>query len=113
MRVLNVQYRRDALAPLELVDVSSQWPIAQRWYAVGRINYSLRDRKVAEGVLGMEYKADCWIFRVVGQRIPTGTGVATSSLFFQLELSGLARLGSNPLQVLRRNVPGYQILNQP
>lgn len=112
-KVLNLQYRRDRLNNLEQVDFSSQWPIAARWYGVGRLNYSLPDRKVAEGLAGFEYKADCWVFRVVGQRIPTATGKATSALFFQLELSGLARLGSNPLDVLRSSIQGYQMINQP
>jgi len=126
MRVLNVQYRRDTnvlqldqgtgvIRPEDLrqFDVSAQWPFAQRWYGVGRVNYSLRDSKVAEGLLGVEYKADCWVFRIVGQRTPTAAGEATTSLFFQLELNGLTRLGSNPLDALRANIPGYQLINQP
>ncbi|HYD81917.1 MAG TPA: LPS-assembly protein LptD [Paucimonas sp.] len=112
-QVLNLQYRRDLFNNLKQVDVSSQWPVARRWYGVGRINYSLPDSKVVEGLLGMEYKADCWVFRIVGQRIPTGTGKATSAYFFQLELNGLTRLGSNPLEALRSSIPGYQLVNQP
>ncbi|MEC5215729.1 LPS-assembly protein [Actimicrobium sp. GrIS 1.19] len=113
MKVLNLQYRQDLANDLEKsVDVSTQWPFAQRWYGVGRINYSIKTRKIAEGLLGMEYKADCWIFRIVAQRIPTATLQATTSLFFQLELNGLSKLGSNPLAALRSSVPGYQNINQ-
>jgi LPS-assembly protein len=112
-RVLNLQYRRDLLNKLEQVDVSGQWPIAQRWYGVARVNYSLPDRTVAEGLFGVEYKADCWVFRIVGQRIPTSAQQASSAIFFQLELNGLTRLGSNPLDVLRSSIPGYQLVNQP
>lgn len=111
-RILNVQYRRDLPNNLEQFDTSAQWPIASRWYGVGRVNYSLPDRKIVEGLLGMEYKADCWVFRVVGQRIPTATEKATSAIFFQLELNGLTRLGSNPLDALRTSIPGYQLINQ-
>jgi len=117
MHVLNLQYRLDRLIDqrniLKQVDLSAQWPFAQRWYGVGRINYSIPDSKVAESLLGVEYKADCWIFRLVGQRTPTAQGQATSSLFFQLELTGLTRLGSSPLRALRANIPGYQLINQP
>ena len=112
-RVLNMQYRRNLPAALELAEVSGQWPIASRWYAVGRVNYSIKDKKMAESLLGMEYKADCWVFRVVGQRTPTATGVATSSIFLQLELNGFSKIGSNPLDILRTSVPGYQVVNQP
>jgi LPS-assembly protein len=111
--VLNLVYRRDVLNALEQIDVSAQWPLANRWYGVSRINYSLPDQKVAEGLLGLEYKADCWVFRVVAQQIPTATGKATSALFFQLELNGLTRLGSNPIETLRTSIPGYQLVNQP
>lgn len=117
MHVLNLQYRLDRLIDpqniLKQVDVSAQWPFAQRWYGVGRVNYSLDDNKVAESLLGFEYKADCWIFRMVGQRTPTAEGRATSALFFQLELSGLTRLGASPLSALRANIPGYQLINEP
>jgi len=112
-RVLNLQYRRARVNNLEQVDVSGQWPVSDRWFGVARVNYSLPDSKVAEGLLGMEYKADCWVFRVVGQRTPTATGQTNSAIFFQLELNGLTRLGSNPIDALRANIPGYQLVNQP
>ncbi|HVK95455.1 MAG TPA: LPS-assembly protein LptD [Noviherbaspirillum sp.] len=112
-KVLNLKYRRDKPNNLEQVDLSGQWPFASRWYGVARVNYSLPDNKLAEGLLGVEYKADCWVFRMVGQRTPTAAGQATSSIFFQLELNGLTRLGSNPIDALRTNIPGYQLVNQP
>lgn len=127
MRVLNLQYRRDIsnlTSPLEQIDLSAQWPVAQRWYGVGRINYSLRNDvstaassqrngKIAEALLGFEYKADCWILRLVAQRTPTSSSTATTGFFVQLELNGLSRIGSNPLDALRKNIPGYQMINQP
>ena len=112
-RVLNLEYRRDVPNNLQQVEFSTQWPIAQRWYGVARVNYSLIDHKIAEGLGGLEYKADCWLFRIVGQRTPTATNQTSSSLFFQLELNGLTRLGSNPLDALRSSIPGYQNINTP
>jgi LPS-assembly protein len=113
MHVLNLQYRRDVPNALEQFDVSGQWPLAQRWYGVGRVNYSLRDQKIAEALFGFEYKADCWVFRAVAQRTPTSAQAATTGLFLQLELNGLSRIGSNPLDALRSSIPGYQMINQP
>ena len=113
LKVLNLQYRVDLPNNLEkFFDVSGQWPLSRRWYGVGRIDYSLKTNKIAEGLLGVEYKADCWVFRAVAQRIPTATQQATTALFFQLELNGLSKLGSNPTDALYRNVPGYQNVNQ-
>ena len=112
-KVLNLLYRRDVPNNLRQAEFSTQWPFAQRWYGVARVNYSLPDRRIAEGLAGLEYKADCWVFRMVGQRTPTATNQTASSLFFQLELNGLTRLGSNPLDALRSSIPGYQNINQP
>jgi LPS-assembly protein len=111
--VFNIEYRKDVPNALEQFDTSAQWPIVNRWYGVARLNYSLLDHAIVEGLGGLEYKADCWVFRVVAQRIPTGTNQTTSALFFQLELNGLTRVGSNPLDTLRASVPGYQLINQP
>ena len=61
---------------------------------------------------GFEYGADCWISRIVVQRFALTAGASTTSLFVQLELNGFSRLGSNPLESLKRNVPGYQRINE-
>jgi len=111
MKVLNAEYRyvRDSFRN---ADVSAQWPLSMRWYGVGRVSYSLRDRKVLEGLVGLEYKADCWIFRMGAQRFVTAAQTASTSTFFQLELNGLSRLGlGNPLDSFYKSIPGYTRLN--
>jgi LPS-assembly protein len=81
-------------------------------YGVGRVNYSYRDSRLTDAVLGLEYDAGCWIGRLVFHRLSTGRAEATKRLSFQLELSGLSRLGVNPLRVLKDNVPGYRLLRE-
>lgn len=121
-RVLNLQYRLDRTYvsttntltdSIKQVDVSGQWPLTQRIYAVGRVNYSIPDRTVAEGLAGFEYKADCWVFRVVAQRIPTSSTKASTGFFIQLELNGFSKIGSNPMDAIKSSVPGYQNVNLP
>lgn len=80
------------------------------WYTVGRVNYSRRDSRITDSLIGFEYDSGCWIGRVVAERLSTGRSEATTRLMFQLELVGLSRLGSNPLGVLRDNIPGYRLL---
>ena len=80
------------------------------WYAVGGVNYSTLDRRITDAVAGVEYDAGCWIGRVVATRTSTGLSEATTRLAVQLELVGLSRLGSNPLQVLKDNILGYRLL---
>ncbi len=80
------------------------------WYSVGRLKYSLQDSRLVDSLAGVEYDAGCWIGRIVAERLSTGRSEATTRLLFQLELVGLSRLGSNPLQVLKDNIPGYRLL---
>lgn len=112
-KILNLAYRyqRDTL---EQVDASAQWPVADRWYMVGRSNYSLMDKKMVDGLLGFEYKADCWSLRFLAQRFATNITNNTSGFSIQLELNGLAKLGfgGNPIDALRRNISGYQISDE-
>jgi len=129
-RVLNAAYRLQR-GVSEQVDVGWQWPLADftsnpapaqgvpgrglgagRWYSVGRINYSMPDRKIVDLVAGFEYDAGCWIGRLVLERLQVGTSSANQRILFQLEFSGFSRLGSNPLQSLRANIPRYQYLRE-
>ena len=111
-KVLNVGYRFTR-GVFENVDVSAQWPIARGWSGVGRANYSLRDGRIAEGLAGIEYNGGCWVVRLVHYNVAVGTGEASRSIFLQLELNGVARVGSNPLEVLRENIAGYTKINEP
>jgi LPS-assembly protein len=105
-RVVNVGYRftRDVL---HQVDASSQWRWSEKWQTVARLNYSLQDQRILEGLAGLEYNACCWSLRFVLQHLTTATQKTTTAAFLQLELNGLMQIGSNPLQVLQRSIPGY------
>lgn len=122
------RYQRDLSQQL---DVGWQWPLNDlwgergqelgagrgqgegRWYSVGRLNYSLNERKLVDSILGFEYDAGCWLGRVVLERLQTSTTSATQRIMFQLEFVGFTRLGINPLKSLKDNIPGYQYLREP
>jgi len=123
MKVLNAEYRyqRDSFRN---IDFSAQWPIGRRWYGVGRVSYALRSYgvgqevnpatggKLIESLIGLEYKADCWVFRMGAQRFVTAAQETSTPIFFQLELNGLSRLGlGNPLESFNKSIPGYTRLN--
>jgi LPS-assembly protein len=110
--IANVSYRytkEGVVDPdaIKSIDVSAQWPLAGRWYGMARLNYDLEGRKMAESLLGIEYNADCWIVRVVFHKFQTSEERSSDIFFVQLELNGFSRIGSNPLETLRRNIPGY------
>ncbi len=109
-------------------DIGWQWPINDLWgdrgqdlgpgrglgdgrlYGVGRLNYSFQDKKLVDAIVGLEYDGCCWIGRVVLQRSQNTTVAAVTRILFQLELVGFSRLGVNPLQLLKTNIPRYQFL---
>ncbi|MCX8518826.1 MAG: LPS-assembly protein LptD [Methylophilaceae bacterium] len=105
-KVFNISYsyRQDLLSQ---IDVAAQQALGNGWYGIGRVNYSFIAQKMIESLLGIEYNAGCWQARTVIQRVNTATADANYALFFQLELGGLASIGSNPLSVIQRNVQGY------
>ncbi len=82
---------------------------------MGRLNYSLQDRKLVDTVIGFEYDSCCWIGRVVLERLQSSVTTATTRLLFQIEFVGFSRLslGSDPIQTLKQNIPRYQYLREP
>jgi LPS-assembly protein len=105
--VLSLAYRYK-LDEIEQIDFAAQWPIAARWYGVGRANYSIRDGRWVELLAGFEYRDDCWAVRVVGQSFVTLGEGTTTALLFQLQLNGVASIGTGLLDQLRRSIPGYE-----
>ena len=122
-RTVSTTYRL-ARGLSEQLELGWQWPVfggrdkgavastrcGGTWYSVGRVNYSLKDRRITDAVVGAEYDAGCWIGRVVAEQLSTGRSQATTRLLLQLELVGLSRIGTNPLKVLKDNIPGYRLL---
>jgi LPS-assembly protein len=122
-KVLNAAYRlyRETGAPINQIDISGQWPLGGRWYGVGRLNYSFKDDstvlsagdrggRIIESIAGLEYNGGCWILRGVIRRQALTSAHASNSFFVQLELSGLGRIGTNPINLLKRSVPGYGLI---
>ena len=120
-KVLNASYRytRDhsditgGTAGIRQVDFSGQWPLNPGWYGVGRFNYSILEKKIIEAIGGLEYNGGCWVGRLVLQRYATSSGDTNTTLFAQLELNDFSKIGSNPLELLARRIPGYGRINQP
>lgn len=127
-RTVSLAYRL-ARDQSEQVELAWQWPIygqpvATRgasasggatcggaWYSAGRVQYSLRDKRLTDSVAGFEYDAGCWVMRFGIERLSTGRAETNTRIMLQLELVGLSQLGSNALKVLRDNVPGYRRLS--
>jgi LPS-assembly protein len=128
-RVVSATYRLNR-GVSEQIDLGWQWPLNDlwgdkgknlgagqgqgkgRWYSVGRLNYSLRESRPVDTILGFEYDGGSWLARVAIERLQTTTSTANKRILFQMEFVGFARVGSSPLTVLQRNVPRYQVLRE-
>lgn len=132
-RVLNAAYRLNR-GISEQVDLGWQWPLSDlvgrrnsaaesvwtrttgqglgpdRWFTVGRMNFSLTEGRMVESLMGLEYDAGCWIGRIVFESNQRSITTSNTRLFFQLELIGLARVGASPLLALKNSIPRYQNL---
>jgi LPS-assembly protein len=127
---LSYRYQRDPLPGVlyqpqgqDQVSLALQWPFTERWYGVGRVDYSMRAERrtdasvresprVTQAIAGVEYKGDCcWTGRVVFQRYAVSATDANSAVFFQLELNGLGSLGTDPISLLNKSIPGYQAVS--
>ena len=109
-RLINFSYRYTR-EDLKQIDISTQWPFgkaAPGWTLLARANHSLRDRRLLEGLFGVEYNQGCWEFRLVAHRFTTATNQYSNSFQFQLELKGLSKLGVNPFETIKQNIAGYR-----
>ena len=126
-KVLSAGYRYTQdpstdIAQVNQIDIAGQWPLTSRLYVVGRYNFSFLGKQTAadtspggqllEAIAGIEYNAGCWATRIVAQRLAAVSGTANTTLFLQLELTDFASVGSSPIGLLRRSIPGYGKVNE-
>lgn len=122
-RVLNLAYRTK-YSQSELLELAWQWPMSTpgtaqaggegtgQWYSVARFNYSLKDSRLVDTLVGFEYDAGCWIGRAVFERQQSSLVNASTRMMFQLEFVGFSRIGTNPVKTLQNNISRYQQLGR-
>ncbi|MEN9794610.1 MAG: LPS-assembly protein LptD [Pseudomonadota bacterium] len=115
---LSYRFTRNSI---NTVDLAFQTPIVRDWYAVGRYNHSIQKRQTTdstqqpgliEALAGVEYDGGCWVARAVVQRYVTGADRRDNRIFFQVELNGIAKVGTDPLSALKQSIPNYRMINQ-
>ena len=84
----------------------------RRWYSLGRMNYSVPDRRVTNALVGFEVDAGCWSSRVFLDIQAAGSGQSTARLMFQLELTGLSSSPGGMLRVLKDNATGFRPMRE-
>jgi len=115
-RIFNIGYRyRNSTQ--EQVDASMLWPLpyTRHWHVVGRWTHSLLDEQTIESFTGLEYQSCCWKLHLVAQRFinkelanQPGVDPYERSVFLQLELKGMGKLGKTVDELLENGILDYQ-----
>jgi len=106
-RVVNLGYRFQR-ERLEQAEASAAWPLNQRWNLFTRWTYDLQEKGSLERFAGLEYKACCWRVRAVARRfVSSRTGERDTAIYLQLELNGLASVGSSADAFIEEAIRGY------
>jgi LPS-assembly protein len=63
---------------------------------------------VLNRVAGLEYDADCWAVRIVHRQYQNTSVLSTSEVYMQIDFKGFSSVGSNPINLIRFNIPGYE-----
>jgi LPS-assembly protein len=109
-------YSQAGICGFEQVEVSAAWPIGGHWNAFAREVYSLQDKLPLESFAGFEYGACCWrvrfgLRRYISRRPETtdstSAGPQDTAAWLQLQLTGLASVGSASDAFLTDEIRGY------
>jgi LPS-assembly protein len=107
-QLVNLSYRQQS-DTLEQVDMSFLWPLSPAWHLVGRWYYSLQSSETLEALAGIGYESCCWALQLLGRSYIYNTeDDRNNSVFLQLELKGLGKLGTKVDDALERGIFGYQ-----
>jgi LPS-assembly protein len=110
------QYSQAGICGFEQFELSGAWPVADHWNAFAREVYSLQDKQPLESFVGFEYGSCCWRVRFGARRYvsrrpltpqSTEAGPQDTAAWLQLELTGLASVGSASDTFLIDEIRGY------
>ena len=94
-------------------NVSGQWPITREVSVLGRWGYDALTTKTLNTLLALEWSRDCWTFRGAYSQVLNTSQITTTQVLFQIEFKGFGSAGSNPVDIMKLNVPGYMPTSKP
>jgi len=94
-------------------NISGQWPISREVSVLGRWGYDALSTKTLNTLIAMEWTKDCWTLRGAYSQIMNTSLLTTTQVLFQIEFRGFGSAGSNPVDIMRLNVPGYMPTSKP
>jgi LPS-assembly protein len=94
-------------------NISGQWPLSREISVLGRYGYDALTTRTLNTLIGLEWTRDCWTFRSVYSQLLNTSQITTTQVLFQIEFRGFASAGSNPVDIMRLNIPGYMPTSKP
>lgn len=115
--LFNLGYRKrllknSAAIDIEQIDTSFVYALSANYSGIARWNYSLKDNKDINTIIGIAYDSCCWSIQLLGQRRIQNTTAAKdaydNSILVQFVLKGLGSLsGSKARTTLQQSIYGY------
>ena len=94
-------------------NVSGQWPITREVSVLGRWGYDALTTKTLNTLVALEWTRDCWTLRSAYSQMLNTSQITTTQVLFQIEFRGFGSAGSNPVDIMKLNVPGYMPTSKP
>jgi len=111
--VQNNQAYTPGVTTTDQYNVSGQWPITREVSVLGRWGYDALSTKTLNTLAALEWMRDCWTFRAAYSQMVNTSQITTTQILFQIEFRGFASAGSNPVDIMKLNVPGYMPTSKP
>ena len=94
-------------------NISGQWPITREVSVLGRWGYDALTTKTLNTLVALEWVRDCWTLRGAYSQMLNTSQITTTQVLFQIEFRGFGSAGSNPVDIMKLNVPGYMPTSKP
>ena len=94
-------------------NISGQWPITREISVLGRWGYDALTTKTLNTLVALEWMRDCWTIRGAYSQLLNTSQITTTQVLFQIEFRGFGSAGSNPVDIMKLNVPGYMPTSKP
>ena len=109
----NNQIATPSATTTDQYNVSGQWPVTREVSVLGRWGYDALTTRTLNTLVGLEWTRDCWTFRGAYSQALNTSIITTTQVLFQIEFRGFASAGSNPVDIMKLNVPGYMPTSKP
>ncbi|CAM3656256.1 LPS-assembly protein LptD [Polynucleobacter arcticus] len=94
-------------------NISGQWPLTREVSVLGRWGYDALTTKTLNTLVALEWMRDCWTLRGAYSQMLNTSQITTTQVLFQIEFRGFGSAGSNPVDIMKFNVPGYMPTSKP